>query len=535
MSKARDLADQVSNLISISSGGSNFEQDIVYSSASPVSASVGTLWVDSSGANPMMKVWDGSSWDSLGSAPVPIITGIAPDNIAGTASTAVIINGTNFESGSIVKLINTSSTELFTLSTTFNNSRSLQFLTPALTASAGPYDIKVTNPDNQISVLENALTVGQVPVWNTTSGSLGNIFDTNRSSTTFQLSATDPDGTSLTYSLASGTLPPSMSLSSSGLISGSTSAVASDTTYSFTARVSDGLNTSDRNFSIIVKAPVKQIFSYTGSVASFTVPASITTLNAKVWGAGGGGGRSGGWGQGSDGGSGGYASGSITVTPTQVLNIVVGQGGINGSTSRNFGGGGANSANNSDNIYGGGGGGYSGIFRSTVSQTDALIIAGGGGAGGSSRTAGQGVAGGAGGGTTAADGVSSYDSKTSYRGRGGTTSGAGAEADSASPNVSAPAGALTGGSSRINSYGGAGGGGYWGGSGGGYSESNTMAGGGGGSGFIDSSRVSNSQNLTGSNRVPPNTGDSDYPGSSVGYGNTFNAGNGFPGYIVISY
>jgi hypothetical protein len=153
-SNARNFANQVSNLIQISTGGSNFEEDIVYSSSSPVTASVGTLWVDSSGANPMMKVWDGSSWDSLGSAPVPIITGIAPDNIAGTASTAVIINGTNFESGSIVKLINTSNTELFTLSTTFNNARSLQFLTPALTASAGPYDVKVTNPDNQISILE---------------------------------------------------------------------------------------------------------------------------------------------------------------------------------------------------------------------------------------------------------------------------------------------------------------------------------------------------------------------------------------------
>jgi len=465
----------------------------------------------------------------------PLISGISPDNIVGTASTAVVVNGQNFQSGSIVKIINTSNTELFTLSTTFNNARSLQFLTPALTASAGPYDIKVTNPDNQFSILENGLSVGQAPNWITASGSLGSIFDKLRSSTSFQLSASDPDNQSVQYFIESGTLPPGMSLSTTGLISGTVSAVSSDTTYSFVIRATDGQNNSNRTFSITIKAPVKQIFSYTGSVATFTVPSGITSIGAKVWGAGGGGGTPQDWGFGSDGGGGGFASGEITVTPGQVLNIVVGSGGVNNSTSRVFGGGGAQSPGPVFALRGGGGGGYSGIFRSTVSQTDALIIAGGGGGGGESRTAGQGVAGGAGGGTVAQDGSSTYDNKTGYRGRGGTTSGPGVEASSDTPNYSVPAIALGGGSPRTNNYGAAGGGGYWGGSAGGYSESNTMAGGGGGSGFIDSSRVSNSQNLTGSNRVPPNVGDTDYPGSSIGYGNIYNGGNGFPGYIVISY
>ena len=541
MSRAREVSKASINLISVSASVSSLNTAIsefdavAYSSASPSGAEVGDLWVDTSTANPLIKAYDGNEWDTLGSTPVPIITGIAPDNISGSASTAVIINGTNFESGSIVKLINTSNTELFTLSTTFNNARSLQFLTPALSASAGPYDIKVTNPDNQISILENALSVGQSPNWITASGSLGSIFDKLRSSTSFQLSASDPDNQQVQYFIESGSLPPGMSLSTTGLISGTASAVASDTTYSFVVRANDGQNNSNRTFSIIIKSPVKQIFSYTGSVATFTVPINITSIDCKVWGAGGGGGTPNDWGQGSDGGSGGFASGTISVTSGQVLNIVVGSGGVNNSTSRVFGGGGAQSPGPSSSLRGGGGGGYSGIFRSSVSQTDALVIAGGGGGGGESRTAGQGVAGGAGGGTTAADGVSTYDNKTGYRGRGGTTGGIGADASSDSANYNVPPIALGGGSPRTNNYGGAGGGGYWGGSSGGYSESNTMAGGGGGSGFIDSSRVSNSQNLTGSNRVPPSIGDADYPGSSIGYGNTFNAGNGFPGYIVISY
>ena len=157
MSRAREVSKVISTVENLDA--------VAYSSASPSGAEVGDLWVDTSTANPLIKAYDGTGWDTLGSSPVPIITGIAPDNVSGSASTAVIINGSNFESGSIVKLIDTSGTELFTLSTTFNNARSLQFLTPALTASAGPYDVKVTNPDNQLSVLENCLTVGTTPTW----------------------------------------------------------------------------------------------------------------------------------------------------------------------------------------------------------------------------------------------------------------------------------------------------------------------------------------------------------------------------------
>lgn len=82
MSKARDLADQVSNLITISTGGSNFvtpevlsasialvEPNILYSSASPNTASVGSLWVDTTNAsNPALKVYNGSEWKLMSGA-----------------------------------------------------------------------------------------------------------------------------------------------------------------------------------------------------------------------------------------------------------------------------------------------------------------------------------------------------------------------------------------------------------------------------------------------------------------------------------
>jgi hypothetical protein len=390
-SNARNFANQVSNLIQISTGGSNFEEDIVYSSSSPVTASVGTLWVDSSGANPMMKVWDGSSWDSLGSAPVPIITGIAPDNIAGTASTAVIINGTNFESGSIVKLINTSNTELFTLSTTFNNARSLQFLTPSLTASAGPYDVKVTNPDNQISILENALTVGNTPVWSTATGSLGQIYESARSSTTFSLLATDADNQSVSYELVSGSLPTGMSMTSGGVISGTAQAVASDTTYAFTIRARDTQNNFlDRSFSITTKSPIVQSFT-TGST-TWTAPVTGNIRVLVVAGGGGGGLQVGG-----GGGAGGLIyNTSFSVTANQSYALSVGAGGNGASSSSTHGSNGSNSVfSNLTAIGGGGGGSHANNGVSTSGGSG-----GGGGAnagtGGSPGTAGQGNSGGTG-------------------------------------------------------------------------------------------------------------------------------------------
>jgi hypothetical protein len=376
MSKARDLANQVSNLITISTGGSNFEQDIIYNSASPVSASVGTLWVDSSGANPMMKVWDGSNWDSLGSAPVPIITGIAPDNVSGSANTAIIINGQNFESGSIVKLIDSLGTELFVLSSTFNNARSLQFLTPALTASAGPYDVKVTNPDNQISILENCLTVGTTPTWVTNAGSLGLIYDSARSSTPFTVQATDADSHAITYSVVSGSLPTNMTMTNQGVISGTAQAVASDTTYAFTIRATDTTSAfNERSFSITTKAPIVQSFTSLGTTT--WQPAFNGNIKVLVVGGGGSGGRHSGGG----GGAGGVVyNQNFSVSSSTVYTVTVGDGGVRNANDANTGNNGQNSVFGTITALGGGGGGFYGAIG---------LNGGSGGGGGRSNNGGS--------------------------------------------------------------------------------------------------------------------------------------------------
>jgi len=293
----------------------------------------------------------------------------------------------------------------------------------------------------------------------------------------------------------------------------------------------------------------KVVFTYTGAVQSWTVPAGVTYIFAKVWGAGGGGGNVGGWVFGSTGGGGGYTRGIIPVTAGQVLPIVVGQAGMtcwwgpgnNSSTQTGGFGGGGGLYSNVDNRYAGSGGGYSGIFNSTgvITQANALLIAGGGGGGGSSRSpwdaferinssqywTGAGY-GGAGGGLQGQAGGAMADGRIAMGGwegtqlRGGYGGGYGANTLAASAaggtgaggaSLAGYGGALYGGiGGTSQGYGGGGGGGYFGGGGGAYVEPNTMAGGGGGSGYINPS-VLFSTTVRGNYNIPGGTTDVDFP------------------------
>jgi hypothetical protein len=133
-------------------------------------------------------------------------------------------------------------------------------------------------------------------------------------------------------------------------------------------------------------------FSHTGGYQTYTVPGGVTSLTVTASGASGGGSS---WSVTS--GAGGYISGTLAVTPGQILTIVVGgagaaPSGINGVVSGGFRGGGSGAGYPTNGWYLGGGGGWSGIINQT--QTVAYCIAGGGGG------AGSGIAGGAGGGLT---------------------------------------------------------------------------------------------------------------------------------------
>lgn len=250
---------------------------------------------------------------------------------------------------------------------------------------------------------------------------------------------------------------------------------------------------------VIATSHSSQSFTYTGSEQSFTVPCGITTLNVQLWDAGGAGGN------GASGGSGAYVSGTLTVTPSSSIKIVVGQGGVvptnTAATSATGYGGGAGGGFVTTN-RGGGGGGRSAI--QFVSGTD--IVTAGGGGGGYYPSSSTYSFGGAGGATQGNDSYS--NSPNQAGGKAGTTSSGGAAGVGASATgnngtqFNGGSGAIgSGGSTNIG--GGGGGGGYYGGGGGGGANASALVtsrngGGGGGASYTANTSFSgtNTQGLT---------------------------------------
>jgi len=98
------------------------------------------------------------------------------------------------------------------------------------------------------------LNINLPPVWSTSSGTLGT-FNEGDTITSIALVATDPNNDTLTFSLLNGSLPTGLTISNSGVISGTVSnsiVTTTSTIFSFTIRVSDGLLFVDRNFSITI-------------------------------------------------------------------------------------------------------------------------------------------------------------------------------------------------------------------------------------------------------------------------------------------
>jgi len=101
--------------------------------------------------------------------------------------------------------------------------------------------------------------------WTTSSGSLGTIEERTAFSTT--LSATN----ATSYSLHAGSMPGGIYVTTGGIVKGTPSEVAYDTTSKFVVRATDGINSSDRTFKLTVQG---------ADAPSFTTPAgTLLTLN----------------------------------------------------------------------------------------------------------------------------------------------------------------------------------------------------------------------------------------------------------------
>lgn len=219
--------------------------------------------------------------------------------------------------------------------------------------------------------------------------------------------------------------------------------------------------------------PTTTTFNYTGALQTFTVPTGVTSIAVACTGAGT-----------AAGGAGDKITGTLAVTPGQVLNLYVGgQGGspagsAGGAGGFNGGGAGGNAPGGASGSGGFGGGGGTDIRVGGTALANRVCAAGAGAGSGRGTGGGGGNANTAGGTGTIANG----------NGKAGTGAAGGAGGTGV-PNGSA--GVLgvggAGSSSTANvGGGGGGGGGYYGGGGGGNGNNvagNATGGGGGGSNY----------------------------------------------------
>ena len=97
------------------------------------------------------------------------------------------------------------------------------------------------------------------PVWTTTEGKLATFAEDSTYS--LQLEANTSDSTAITYSIIAGSLPTGMSLTSTGLLTGTPAEVAKRTLYTFVVRATAGSTITDRTFSLDIDGQDNPVFT----------------------------------------------------------------------------------------------------------------------------------------------------------------------------------------------------------------------------------------------------------------------------------
>ena len=193
-----------------------------------------------------------SGWQAI--AAPPQITSVSPTSFDGSSGTSFTISGSNFDGGAQVKFITSGGAEVNAGSVSIVNTSTITATTSRdFLVSEEPLSVKVINGTGLSTILSDVIDAGGVPSWTTASGTLGT-FNAG-SSINIQLSATDPDGQTVTYTISSGSLPSGVSMSSSGNITGTAPDLATQTSYNFIVTAEDSVgNSSTRSFTIVINA-----------------------------------------------------------------------------------------------------------------------------------------------------------------------------------------------------------------------------------------------------------------------------------------
>ena len=226
-------------------------------------------------------------WQSIDAPPVVISFS---GTINADTSSTITVTGSNFRVGSVVYIEGAGVNGIpRALTTTYVSPSQLTANTNASTTNfvgGASFDIKVTNSSGLSGILAGAGIVDRDPIWSTSAGTISTINDAYGSySPISTLSASDPDGTSITYSLTSGSLPTNVSLNTStGAISGDPENVTNSTTYTFEVTATSNSQSIARTFNIIVN-PALDGTTSARAASSATSIASLTgtTSNGMYW------------------------------------------------------------------------------------------------------------------------------------------------------------------------------------------------------------------------------------------------------------
>lgn len=437
----------------------------------------------------LAEYYTGTVFKSIDSPPtVSSVDDTEVDSQAGGNQT-IVITGSNFQSGATVTFVGASGTDFNASTVTVNSDTQITAVAPksSFLNAQEPYGVKVVNASGLSGTLADQINVDNLPTFDVASGSLGTLQDLNRAASNLTaVTATDPDGDTITFAIQSGSLPTGITLNSNGTFSGTANAETSSTTYTFTVRATANSKTSDRQYTITVNQPQMTgftsvdtsvsgfaIYAFTNTGTTNYTVASPVSADVLIVAGGGAGGES--YGD-NDTGAGGGGAGQVLYYTGYTL--------PSGSASLTVGAGGDGYSQGSNNLRTGNSGGNSVALG---------VTANGGGGGGANDGGGQAAQGGSAGGQGARDGnsttrISSNKTTpsgwTSY-GNSGGISGSGNRSGGGGGGAGGQGGDQSGGTNDANSIGGAGGAGVDMSSifGTGFGESGYFAGGGGGASY----------------------------------------------------
>jgi hypothetical protein len=283
MTKARTIADLGTGFVNISDTGTEGTK-VASGTTAQRGSTTGQLRFNTTTG--LAEYYTGTEFKTIDTPPT--VTSIDITNIETSlgGTETFVITGTLFNSGASVKFRDNGGALITPDTTTVNSSTQITVTKTRSSFSNAnePYDIIVTNPSNLFAILENQINVDNSPTWSTASGSLGTIFS-DSTGNHFTLSATDPDGDTVSYSETGGTVLSTQGLtlnSANGIISGDPVDVASNTTLNFNLRATGNSKFADRAFSILLRPPLTintfDIFGNNSALAFYKLDGNANDL-----------------------------------------------------------------------------------------------------------------------------------------------------------------------------------------------------------------------------------------------------------------